>query len=163
MVNGMLKKSILTLAILSQSVMAVDNIYSEEFDKKIVNFGPVADIAQLTKDSKKPSYFLLTSKSEQSAIFEAQLTTLSLAKVKMADGNVYNRILLPDAGSSAQPGHPNLTGYRQMVRIPDGVQLELVIDNVIWSESFPDMTVEPVQLPIPDVVTADGERPGPAS
>jgi len=160
MVNGMLKKSILTLAILSQSVMAVENIYSEEFDKKIVNFGPVADIAQLTKDSKKPSYFLLTSKSEQSAIFEAQLTTLSLAKVKMADGNVYNRILLPDAGSSAQPGHPNLTGYRQMVRIPDGVQLELVIDNVIWSESFPDMTVEPVQLPIPDVVTADGERPG---
>ena len=35
MVNGMLKKSILTLAILSQSVMAVENIYSEEFEKKI--------------------------------------------------------------------------------------------------------------------------------
>ena len=51
----MLKKSILTLAILSQSVLAVENIHSEEFDKRVVNFGPVADMVQSVTDPKGPS------------------------------------------------------------------------------------------------------------
>ncbi|WP_299018757.1 C25 family cysteine peptidase [uncultured Photobacterium sp.] len=150
---------LLTLALFSQSTFAVDHTDAMVYDKQVINFDQLYDSAPLARTKQASENFTLINQEGSRALFEAKLTTLTMGKVKMADGNVYNRIMLPDAGSPAAPGLPNLTGYQQMVRIPDGAKLNIIIENVEWSETFNDIMVDPVQLPFPDVVKADGSRP----
>jgi len=152
---------LLTLAILSPSAFAainsVEHIDAQLFDKQVIQFAPLADLR--SSDAVGSNYISMLEKQGHSAIFEAKLTELTLAKVKMADGNIYNRIMLPDGAAPNEPGKPNLTGYRQMVRIPDGADLQLVVEDVEWSKTYSDMVIDPVQLPFPDVVEEDGNRP----
>lgn len=157
------KKSVLALAILSQPAMAVEHVDQGMFDQQVIHFDQMTDsVAPFSYSSAEPEVTKPISVVHQQltgAVLEANLSQLTLGKVVMDDGLVYNRIILPDGGSPAEPGEPNLTGYRQMVRIPDGATAKLVIDDVSWSETFSDITVDPVQLPFPDVVTETGERP----
>ncbi|MGF1874558.1 C25 family cysteine peptidase [Photobacterium frigidiphilum] len=154
---------LLTLAILSPSVLAathtLEHTDASVFDKQVIQFAPPVDTRSGKKDGETSNYISMLKKQGHSAVFEAKLTELTLAKVKMADGNIYNRIMLPDGAAPNEPGKPNLTGYRQLVRIPDGAELELVVENVEWSKTYTDMVVDPVQLPFPDVVEEDGNRP----
>ncbi|MDX1300781.1 C25 family cysteine peptidase [Photobacterium sp.] len=155
----MFKGSACALALLAQPVWAVEHTDATVFDKQVIHFDQMIDAVSSATPTQGDKYFSIATRSSNSAVFEAKLSSLTMGKIKMADGNIYNRIMLPDGGSPAEPGKPNLTGYRQMVRIPEGAQLDIAIDEVEWSETFSDITVDPVQLPFPDVVTMDGERP----
>ncbi|WP_064604082.1 C25 family cysteine peptidase [Photobacterium sp. J15] len=150
---------LLTLALFSQPALAVDHTDVMVYDKQIITFDQMYDTAPLVRTAQTSKNVSLINQKGNSALFEAKLTSLTMGKVKMADGNIYDRIMLPDAGSPAAPGLPNLTGYQQMVRVPDGAELDIIIDDVEWSETFNDITVDPVQLPFPDSVKADGTRP----
>ncbi|MEZ8096958.1 C25 family cysteine peptidase [Photobacterium swingsii] len=150
---------LLTLALFSQSTFAVEHVDASIFNERVINFDLAADVASAADEEKSSPYFSLLNLDASKAIFEAKLTSLTMAKVKMADGNIYDRIILPDGGGPVEPGKPNLTGYQQLIRIPDGAQLNIVIDEVEWSDTFKDTLVDPVQLPFPDVVEMDGSRP----
>lgn len=154
---------LLTLAILSPSTFAamhsVQHTDAQVFDQHVIQFSPPADARSSGNEYITSNYISMLEKRAHHALFEAKLTELTLAKVKMADGNTYNRIMLPDGAAPNEPGKPNLTGYRQLVRIPDGVKLELSVEDVEWSKVYTDMVIDPVQLPFPDVVEEDGNRP----
>ncbi|OAN13174.1 hypothetical protein A3K86_16065 [Photobacterium jeanii] len=150
---------LLTLALFSNSSFAVEHVDASIFNERVINFDLAADVAAIADEEQASPYFSLLSVDSSKAMFEAKLTSLTMAKVKMADGNVYDRIILPDGGGPVEPGKPNLTGYQQMVRIPDGAKLDIIIDDVEWSKTFEDTVVDPVQLPFPDVVEMDGTRP----
>ncbi|WP_084605317.1 C25 family cysteine peptidase [Psychromonas aquimarina] len=155
----LLKRSVWPMALLSLSVAAAEHTDSNIFDKRIIRFDQQTDVMSARSGGVKTGPISLTKTTNNGAELQANLSWLTLGKVKLKDGIVYDRILIPDAGGPLEPGEPNLTGYQQMIRIPDGMQLEVVIDEVTWSDSFEEMTIDPVQLPFPDVVTADGERP----
>ncbi len=150
---------LITLALFSHSTFAVEHVDASIFNKRVINFEQQVDVAPTAESAQTNQNFSLMTLDSKRAIFEAKLTSLTMAKVKMADGNIYDRIILPDGGSPAEPGQPNLTGYRQLIRIPDGAQLNIVVDHVEWSETFTNTVVDPVQLPFPDVVEMDGTRP----
>ncbi|MEZ8272568.1 C25 family cysteine peptidase [Vibrio splendidus] len=154
---------LLTLAILSPSAFAamhsIQHTDAQVFDQQAVQFTLPLDARSRGNEYITSNYISMLEKRSHYALFEAKLTQLTLAKVKMADGNTYNRIMLPDGAAPNEPGKPNLTGYRQLIRIPDGVKLELSIEDVEWSEVYTDMVIDPVQLPFPDVVEEDGSRP----
>ncbi|WP_299018756.1 C25 family cysteine peptidase [uncultured Photobacterium sp.] len=150
---------LLTLALFSHPTFADNHTDRMVFDKQVIHFDQMLDTVSAADSTQKSQYFSLINQQGSSAHFEAKLTSLTMGKVKLADGNIYNRIMLPDGGSPAEPGLPNLTGYQQMVRIPDGAQLNVVIDEVEWSDTYSDIIVDPVQLPFPDVVEMDGSRP----
>lgn len=150
---------LITLALFSHSAIAVEHVDASIFNERVITFEQPIDVAPTVESAQPSKYFSLMTLDSKRAIFEAKLTSLTMAKVKMADGNIYDRIILPDGGSPAEPGKPNLTGYRQLIRIPDGAQLNIVVDNIEWSETYTDTIVDPVQLPFPDVVEMDGTRP----
>ncbi len=154
---------LLTIAILSPSAFAtmhsVQHTDAQVFDQQIIQFNPLVDARSSTNEIIASNHISMLEKHANHALFEAKLTELTLAKVKMADGNTYNRIMLPNGAAPSEPGKPNLTGYRQLIRIPDGTKLELLIEDVEWSKVYTDMVIDPVQLPFPDVVEEDGNRP----
>nr|VVV06545.1 Gingipain R2 [Aliivibrio wodanis] len=156
-------KFLLSLAIFSPTLFAaaneVEHTDTALFDKQVIKLSPLSDVRSSINETSAEQYISVLQKHHNSATFEAKLTELTLAKIKMADGNVYNRILLPDGAAPNDPGKPNLTGYRQLIQIPDGAQLELDIQHVEWSKTYSDMVVDPVQLPFPDVVEENGNRP----
>ncbi|ELR64576.1 hypothetical protein C942_02389 [Photobacterium marinum] len=150
---------LLTLALFSQPTFAFHHADAPMFDQKVIHFDEVYDSAPAVRMAQPESYISVINQQGSTTSFEAKLTSLTMGKVKMADGNIYNRILLPDGGSPAEPGLPNLTGYQQMVRIPDGAQVDIVVEDIEWSDTYSEMMVDPVQLPLPDSVNEDGTRP----
>jgi hypothetical protein len=98
---------------------------------------------------------VLKSKQRGKAEFSSLLPYGDFVDIKLKDDKTYTRIVIPELGSMAEPGMPDLPSREELIRIPAGATVKLVIDN-INRETLPDpVDVAPVQPPHPDI-----RRPG---
>ncbi len=145
-----------SLSFIVLPVIAFEHVDNILFAKKEISFSSplLMDAA-----SSLPKHISVISQDANGEYFEANLNSLTFAKVVMADGVTYNRIQLPDSTGAKIPGEPNVESYSQMLSIPNNAEVRLFIENIEWSETFTDIIVDPTQLPIPDVALINGERP----
>ncbi|MGC3837257.1 hypothetical protein ACPSKX_25310 [Moritella viscosa] len=132
-------------------VIASEHVDSKLVDKKEIFFGSPSE--------KGTKHISIISQDAYGQNFEATLHSAIFAKVVLDDGITYSRILLPDGGGNKIPGNPNIESYSQMLSIPNDADIELIIDEILWSDTFINTTIDPVQQPFPDVALMNGERP----
>lgn len=144
------------LSLIVLPVIASEHVDSKLFDKTEITF----DSALITDASNTlPKHISVISEDAYGKKLEANLHSFTFAKVAMKDGITYNRILLPNGGGVKIPGNPNIESYSQMLVIPHNAEAVLTIDEIVWSDTFTDKMIDPVQLPFPDVALINGERP----
>ena len=120
--------------------------------------GARADVDTLDWNAN-PSSFSLKGNKDGRADFASLLPYCAVRKITLEDGNEYDRFLLPGGGHPEEPGLPNITGYQTMIRIPKGARVALEMDEILWASLDRDVTLDPLQRPIPDVALLNGERP----
>ena len=103
--------------------------------------------------------FSISSRERTRADISCSVNDIVIDTVQMKDGNEYSRIKIDGFGQSGEVGSPELPAKNQLIRKTGGSEVALVIDDVIWQEIPGDINLVPVQQPIPDVVTLNGERP----
>ena len=144
------------LSLIVLPVIASEHVDSKLFDKQEITF----DSALITDAPHTlPKHISVISQDAYGKSLEANLHSFTFAKVIMADGITYNRIQLPEGSGAKIPGDPNIESYSKMLSIPNNAEVKLTIDNIEWSETFTDITIDPTQLPFPDVALTNGDRP----
>ncbi|WP_261857218.1 C25 family cysteine peptidase [Photobacterium sanguinicancri] len=154
-------KLAVSLAILGFSVVNANAAVSEHVDstlfaKKVVVFN---DNVTTDPELSYSDNFNELQKNDQEIILEASINSLTFAKATLADGVTYDRIMLPNSGGAKFPGAPNIESYSKMVSLPYGAEINLIIEDVKWSKIYKNVIVDPTQLPFPDVVLENGDRP----
>ena len=98
----------------------------------------------------------LTAKTRERADFTSAADWCWFVASVMEDNQTYTRLNLPGLAAEGAIGEPRIPFQGQLVRVPDGAIVSLVIDDVTWVEIEGRFTVEPVQ---PQATASDRERP----
>ncbi|HAS82672.1 MAG TPA: hypothetical protein DCS43_08385, partial [Verrucomicrobia bacterium] len=109
--------------------------------------------------SGEKSPLSLKSKQRGKADFSSRLSHGDLADVKLKDGKTYTRLLIPGVEAVGEPGMPELPRREELIRIPAGAKVKLVIDSVSWQDIDGEVELPPVQPPLPDARGPNGEKP----
>ena len=118
--------------------------------KRRVDFVAQADAAA----DRKP--IQMKSKKAGRAEFSSGLNYCELADVKLKDGKKYSKLQVPGIQVVPEPGMPETPRREELIRIPAGAKVSLVVDSVTWQEVDGEVELPPVQPPRPDIANADG-------
>lgn len=98
----------------------------------------------------------LVEKTKDRAKFKS-FATYALIAPTQAKGEQFHIVRLPGGGSGGEVGKPELPYYGQFITVPQGVEVELVVENVKLEALPGEYQVFPVQPPLPD--TKDAKEP----
>ncbi len=144
------------LSIVSLPIKASEHVDNTLFERNVVMF---SDNSSADTENEYPTNISLVKQEKHKVTLDANLHSLTFAKTTLADGITYDRILLPGGAGKRTPGNPNIESYSKMLPFPGGAEIQLVIDDITWSKPYNDITIDPAQLPFPDVALRNGERP----
>ena len=114
------------------------------------------------KGSAPRGPIILKSKQTSWADFQCEIPYLELVTVRLADGNDYVSLRIPDVTIPNIVGHPEQPYREELIRITPGSKVTLEIDDVEWSVIEGAVNLAPMQAPLPDARSPRGERPGAA-
>jgi hypothetical protein len=119
----------------------------------ILDFGPPgpAGAAALATPAERPTGqpTRLVSKANRRAGFESSATWCRAMTVQL-DQKEYTVLELPGGSRNGEFGDPQLPGYAQFIKVPEGARVRLVVDKVKWVELPGRYNLAPRQPPPPD-------------
>ncbi|MBN1661921.1 MAG: choice-of-anchor J domain-containing protein [Anaerolineae bacterium] len=89
-----------------------------------------------------------SSTSIREVILDVSVPGIELEQVTV-DDNVFQRVILPHTGRTAEVGRPELPTFARFVAVPLGARVDVeVVES--RAETYPDVLVYPAQPPLPD-------------
>jgi len=144
--------SLLSCLLVSSVVLAQASKDAAPAGKRRVAFAAGANGAA----GRKP--VRLKSKKAGRADFSSALDYCDLTEIGMKDGKRYSRVVIPWLGVVGEPGVPEMPGREELVRIPAGASVALVVDKVSWQKIDGPVDLAPVQQLPPDVRRLGSEK-----
>ena len=102
-----------------------------------------------TQAASEISPIQITEKTEQKVSFQSVALYGYFTDVEK-NGQSFVRVRLPGGGVSGEIGRPELPVYGKFIAVPEGAQVQLIIDSVETEPIDGTYTVLPMQPPVPD-------------
>jgi hypothetical protein len=103
----------------------------------------------------------LNAKQPNRADFSSAVPYADLTDVQMKESERFTRLSIPGMRGKGEPGMPEIPSREELVRVPAGAKIRLVIDNVSWQDVEGEVLLPPVQPPYPDVRPLGGDKKDP--